>query len=192
MKYEICLTERERKLVENHLSVVHWSIVENIHVNESIFGLGYDDLFQEGCIWLCRAAVSYNEERAQFSTYAKAVVHNGLISYCRQRYRQQSHFSKFSIGEQGELSSEDAAPGSPNEFEKYVSALETQDFLESLKKDYRGVARLGIEALELKVKGMSVTEIARLYDVPVSHVGAWISRSAQKLKKDPNFLSAIL
>ncbi len=192
MKKDIRLTEQQRELVENHLSLVHWIIRKNIHVNESIFGLGYDDLFQEGCIWLCHAAASYRAGQAQFSTYARTVVRNGLISYCRQRCGQQSHFSRLSIGEHGELLAEDLTPGALNELELYVSALETQALLETLAKDYRGVARLGIEALELKVKGMSVTEIARLYEVPASHVGAWISRAAQKLKKDPNFLSGIL
>lgn len=192
MKRRIHLTEEQRELVEKHLSIVHWIIRKNIHVNENIFGLGYDDLFQEGCIWLCHATVSYHAEQAQFATYAKAVVRNGLISYCRQRCSQQRHVGRLAIGEHGELVPEDLTPDAPNEFEAYVSTLETLDFLESLAKDYHGVARLGIEALELKVKGMSVTEIARLYDVPVSHVGAWISRSAQKLRKDPNFLSGIL
>ena len=37
---------------------------------------------------------------------------------------------------------------------------------------------------------MSVTEIAKLYNVPLSHVGAWISRSAQKLQRAEKFLAA--
>ena len=44
--------------------------------------------------------------------------------------------------------------------------------------------RLGVEALELKIAGYSGTDIAKLYGVQPNHVGAWISRAAQKLKKD--------
>jgi len=39
---------------------------------------------------------------------------------------------------------------------------------------------------------MSVSEIAGLYDVPPPHVGAWISRAPQKLRKDTPFLAGLL
>ena len=58
------------------------------------------------------------------------------------------------------------------------------------RQDYDGVARLGIEALALKLQGMRVTDIAELYQVPPSHVGAWISRSVAKLRSDPAFWQA--
>ena len=50
---------------------------------------------------------------------------------------------------------------------------------------YTGSARLGVEALELKVlEGYGVTEIARLYDSKPNEVGAWISRAAKKIRED--------
>lgn len=75
-------------------------------------------------------------------------------------------------------------------FELQIEERKVLELLRSRADAYSGVARLGIEALELKVKGMSVTEIAKLYDVPPSHVGAWISRSAQKLRGDEKLLAA--
>ena len=47
-----------------------------------------------------------------------------------------------------------------------------------------GTARNGVQALELKIAGYSGTDIAELYGVKPNHVGAWIARAAQKLKKD--------
>lgn len=69
--------------------------------------------------------------------------------------------------------------------------METLSLLESRKQDYSGIARLGIEALELKIKGNRIKEIAQMYGVPPSHVGAWISRSVEKLRKDQEFLDCI-
>ena len=46
------------------------------------------------------------------------------------------------------------------------------------------MARLGVEALELKVKGLNGTDIAKLYNVKPNQVGAWISRAAQKIRKE--------
>lgn len=84
MKQNFKLTKDQQTLVEKNLSIVHWVIVNNIHVNPGICGLEYGDLFQEGCLWLCKAAFTYNAGQAQFSTYAKKVVKNGLLSYCRK------------------------------------------------------------------------------------------------------------
>jgi DNA-directed RNA polymerase specialized sigma24 family protein len=61
--------------------------------------------------------------------------------------------------------------------------------LESVKGEYSGVARRGIEALALKVKGYSGAEIAELYGVKQNLVGAWISRASAKLRRDRRFLA---
>ena len=74
MKKKIRLTPDQKKLAENHLSIVHWIIRENISVNDSIYGFEYDDLYQEGCIWLCHAAASYNAGLAKFPKIGRAHV----------------------------------------------------------------------------------------------------------------------
>lgn len=76
------LTKAQQELVSQNLPVVHWVICDYIHVNPTICGLEYSDLFQEGCLWLCKAAATYKDDgRAQFSTYAKTVVKNGLLCH---------------------------------------------------------------------------------------------------------------
>ena len=191
MKRTIPLTNEQQKMVAANLSVVHWTIRESFHVNETIYGFGYDDLYQEGCIWLCHAAVSYNPALSKFPTYAKKVVKNGLTSYCREQCNRERHFTRLGVGEHGELTAEGSILQQADDFESRISMLEVMQLLASRARDYNGVTRLGIKALELKIKGMSITEIAKLYDVPPSHVGAWITRSKQKLRKDPLFLSGI-
>lgn len=185
------MSAEQKALVENHLSTVHWAIMENIHVNERIYGLAYDDLFQEGCIWLCHAAATYEPGRASFRTYAKKVVRNGLLSYCRGLYNREKQSGCLLTNGRGELEADGNALEQADGFTMEISLLETLDLLESKKWAYRGVARLGIEALELKVRGFPVSEIALLYHVPAPHVGAWISRTSQKLRNDPEFIADI-
>ena len=177
-----------------HGPVVHWVICDYIHVNPTICGLEYSDLFQEGCVWLCKAAATYKDDgRAQFATYAKTVVKNGLLSYCRTICNRGKMFSRLIIGEHGELAADgEALEPQSDAFDAQVSLMETLSLLEASKQDYDGVARLGIEALALKLQGMRVTDIAELYQVPPSHVGAWISRSVAKLRSDPRFLASLL
>ena len=59
---DIALTDTQRSMVEANMDVVRWAIRTSIQVNEQRYGFGYDDLFQEGCIWLCKAAVTYDPD----------------------------------------------------------------------------------------------------------------------------------
>lgn len=118
-------------------------------------------------------------------------MRNGLLSYCRSLNRWERHTARLTADENGDLLDRLALSDTPDAFESQIAETEVLELLHSRAEDYSGVARLGIEALELKVKGMSITEIAKLYDVPPSHVGAWISRSAQKLRRDEAFLAAL-
>lgn len=49
---------------------------------------------------------------------------------------------------------------------------------------YHGTARLGIEALELRVRGYSCADIAKLYQKKPNYIGACISRAAEKLRRE--------
>lgn len=192
MKQMIPLTKEQQKLVETHLYIVGWVITESIYVNETIFGFEYEDLYQEGCFLLCHAARTYNPDRAMFSTYSKKVVYNGLLTYCRKMC--QHPCSHLSIGTDGEMivNGSFSVKADNNSFEAQVSIIETLDLLASAEKTYKGVARLGIRAMKLRLRGLSIKEIAELYHVPTTYIGAWISRASQKLRKDPSFLSELL
>ena len=193
MTKRFSLNKVQQDLVAQNLAIVHWVIHDYIHVNPVICGLEYDDLFQEGCIWLCKAATTYQDDgRAQFSTYAKRVVRNGLFAYCGKVCEKSKNYSRLIPGEHGELAADgETVPPETDDFDAQLSLIETLSLLESSKQDYDGVAQLGIEALALKIQGMRVTDIAKIYKVPPSHVGAWISRSIAKLRNDPKFLEEL-
>lgn len=59
MSMEFTLNELQRQRVEDHLALVEQVLRRSIKTNETVDGMGHDDLYQEGCIALCRAAVSY-------------------------------------------------------------------------------------------------------------------------------------
>ena len=88
MNIPITLTGAQQELVEHYLSVVNWVITDHIKLNPQVCGLEYSDVYQEGCLYLCRAAASYTGSPDGFGAYARKVVRNGLLSYCRQICRQ--------------------------------------------------------------------------------------------------------
>lgn len=100
-----------------------WAIRESIHVNETIYGFGFDDLYQEGCILLCHAAVTYDAALSQFSTYAKTVVRNGLYSYCRRLCSRQRRFCYLVAREHGELTADGVLLEQPDYFELHISTI---------------------------------------------------------------------
>lgn len=187
MKRDLVLTPQQRVLVEDNLSVVDKTIARYISVNENVCGLGRDDLRQEGAVALCRAAATYDGTSAKFSTYAAVVVRNHLFNHCKLVNASQRNLPFISL----DMESQDDGrrppfpePSVPDTSDALIEALDTANFLEGCKQRYSGVARLGVEALELKVKGLSGADIARLYGVKPNQVGAWISRATQKIRKD--------
>ena len=183
------LTVPQQKLVETHLDVVHKTIYREITVNENIVGFEYDDLFQEGCLWLCKAAVSYDVEKGiPFGSFARRVVSNGLKTYCRLMCGKQRRLVTIPIHSDPEHPglAMDQFPGTEN-WEDIFSMIDVLLLLETLKQQYRGTTRLGIEAISWKVKGYTGSQIARMYGVTPNFVGAWISRAVRKLKQNRMF-----
>ena len=183
----ICMDKKQQRLVEDNLHVVKLAIHKNIIVNDSLYGFEYDDLYQEGCIWLCKAAVSFDETRnVKFSTYAERVVINGLRTYCRLMCRH--HIQLPAQKEQDEeVFSLDQIPAEDT-LEQLFEEQDIYILLQSMKQQYSGTIRLGIEAIEWKVKGFSGAEIAKMYGVKPNLVGAWISRASSRLKKNSDFM----
>ena len=187
MNYNFSLTEEQQTLVEQNMDLVKRTIFRYIKTNEGICGLGYDDLYQEGSVALCRAAATYDGVSAQFSTYATTLIRNHLLDCCKAVSAQQKHLSSLPV-EPGFADDEHPPsvrePSVEDETDTLIDRMDSAVFLERYKEAYSGVARLGIEALELKIKGFSGADIARLYNTEPNHVGAWISRAAKKLKAD--------
>ena len=186
----ICMDKKQQRLVEDNLHVVKLAIHKNIIVNDNLYGFEYDDLYQEGCIWLCKAAVSFDETRnVKFSTYAERIVINGLRTYCRLMCSKQKHHIQLPAQKEQdeEVFSLDRIPAEDT-LEQLFEEQDIYILLQSMKQQYSGTIRLGIEAIEWKVKGFSGAEIAKMYGVKPNLVGAWISRASSRLKKNSDFM----
>ena len=187
MKYDFILTPEQQNLTEQNLSLVDKVIARYIHTNETVCGLGYEDLCQEGCLALCRAAATYDGVSAQFSTYATALIRNHLTDCCKAVSTRLRNMPAIPLD--AGPPDEERPPGIPelsvgDGVDALIGRLDMDALLSDCKRRYSGVARLGIEALELKVRGYSGADIARLYNTKPNHVGAWISRAAQKIRKE--------
>lgn len=189
-KKDIALTNAQRDMVEANMGVVRWAIHTSIRVNEQLYGFGYDDLFQEGCIWLCKAAVTYAPDGgAGFPTYAQKVVENGLRTYCRlQRSKGRRCFP---VSEIFDTEADGVMASGIRSFQEQLAEVDALSLLESAKRQYDGVARLGIEAMQLKFIGLSNTDIAAHYGIKANYLGAAVHRAAERLKSNKEFLQSL-
>ncbi len=187
MKFDFTLDTQQQALVEENLLVIDKVISRYIHVNEGVCGLGWSDLYQEGAVALCKAAATYDGASAQFDTYATTVIRNHLYNCCKAVNTRQRNLPSVSLDL--DFSDEDQPPpypqpSVPDGIDELLGRMDAADLLADCKRRYSGVARLGVEALELKVKGLSGADIARMYHTTPNNVGAWISRAAKKIQKD--------
>lgn len=111
MSMEFTLNDLQRQRVEDHLALVEQVLRRSIKTNETVDGMGHDDLYQEGCIALCRAAVSYREEMGAFPAYARTVIRNYLLDRCREIQSARKNLPLLSLDAFAEMGS--AGAGQP-------------------------------------------------------------------------------
>ncbi len=180
------LTPEQQALVSGHLYLVEKVIHFDIKRNMSNPDYSYEDMYQTGCIGLCMAAAAYDGSRP-FTAFARKAVFNHIIDYCRgiNRHGRVDHLDELT-----DLQVNTAA-GASGDVEDAAAFRILLERMAELKPRYSGVTLKGITALELKLKGLTGADIARLYGVPPNQVSAWIARAKQKLLKDEDFVAAI-
>ena len=161
MSMEFTLNDLQRQRVEDHLALVEQVLRRSIKTNETMDGMGHDDLYQEGCIALCRASVSYREEMGAFPAYARTVIRNYLLDRCREIQSARKNLPLLSLDAFAEMGAPE--PVSPFHTEDLISDVSSDALLSHFRNRYHGTARLGIEAMELRVRGYSCADIAKLY-----------------------------
>ena len=186
----MAMTEYQRKLVEENLELVNQVIRSRIGITSDPM-TSYDDLYQVGCEAICKAAMLYSPQKCIFAPYARKVIYNAIIDYCRKAcYRSQN-----------QVNMECDCDNSPmamlfvsKESEAALSDVNHSDavrIFQQRKEEYSGVTKAGMEALELRMEGYSVIEIAEMYGTTKNNVYAWISRARKRLTKDKSLISAL-
>ena len=180
------LTSAQQRLVEENLTIVERVLRFDVRADSCVVGLGYEDLYQEGCVWLCNATLTFDPARGSFASYARRVVQNGLVSYCRSVLGQHQRTVLLDDLEPAVL----AALEVQNAISSHTKC-ETPLLLTAAESQYSGVTRKGVHALALQVSGIPLTAVAVRMSVPPNHVSAWISCAVHKLRNDESFLSSL-
>ena len=165
------LSQSQQRKVEENLGLVGKVIKDKVHDpgRNSIYS--YDDLYQIGCIGLCKAA--YSDRGGCFSTYAYRVIWNEICTaliYANRRAARECEWNP-------ELLCQEQTPDEYSELDMILDRLETESSKAMAK---------GIRAVRLNAAGYSCAEIGNIFGESAKYVTARISRTRKYLRSHPD------
>ena len=185
------MTDFENKLIMDHLDLVDVIIRTRFSFRSTNVLMSYEDLQAVGREALCRAAVCFRPELDRFATFADRCIYHAIVDHCKHenlRYRVAASDSD----EETEDEIIEEATSCQMDDDDRLGSIVVEQVLAEIKEKYSGVARRGVEAIELKLLGFSTAEIAKKYGTNIKNVNAWIARAKSKLQKEEQILQLLL
>ena len=179
-KEGINVTEFENKLIIDNLDLVDQVIKSRLAWCSGSVLLAYEDLQAVGREALCIAAMRYKQQLGEFAPFACKCIYNAIIDHCRTERLAYDHKAADTAEDKTHESVIEINNSEITDIDGLLESIALSQLLKELKKKYSGVARLGVEAIELKLLGFSSREIADRYRTSVNNVNAWISRARSK------------
>lgn len=170
----MALTQQEQARVEKNMGLVGMVLRDYIHnlPPESIYT--WEDLYQIGCIGLCKAVqTDRSGYGTAFSTYACRLIRNEIydaLEYATRRGREQAT----ALEDMPTVRIED-------ELEQHMLCGELLEQFERAEATASGVVSKGFRAIRLLAKGYTNREIGELYGVAANHVTAWVSKARKHI-----------
>lgn len=168
------LTEEQRVKVEENMGLVGRVIQDCVHTLAKGCIYDYDDLFQIGCIGLCKAVQSDQPgHKSAFSTYAYCLIRNEIytqLEYATRRSREQA-----TAPEELPCAVRD------EDLEQQEICRELMCLLDQAEKTATGTTAKGILAIRMRIDGYSCREIGIQFGSPANHVTAWIAKARKHL-----------
>ena len=183
MKEKRRLTTEQQELVEKHLELIGKVITKYICPNYSNPDMEWNDLYQTGCLALCKAALSYDEERP-FAPYAIRIIRNALTDYCRAANRQHLPSLDEPVSEDSTIKDFLASNLEDDTAYQLLCASETMNYLKEQQQLCSGVIQKGISCLIWKAQGYSSVDLSRYYGTSSNSIRAWMSHAAKKLRTE--------
>lgn len=175
------LTDVQRQIVEDNLGLVGKVIKDKVHGINRMGIFDYHDLFQIGCLGLCKAAAT--DKGGNFSTYAYRLIWNEICDALIYATKRQST----------ELQLMDP-PGGGSVSDPLMQILLRAELHAGIRKARETAnpsTQKGIDALLLMSEGYTCGEIgARMHAAP-NLVTAWMAKARKHLRRQAELQSAL-
>lgn len=167
------LTVEQQRKVEENMGLVHQVIKDKVHGYGQWGFYTYDDLFQIGCVGLCRATAT--DKGGTFSTYAYRLIWHEI---CDALIQSTKRYADEVVA--------DVTPYISGKIENTESLSELKiDFIKmfsAIKKEAPPSTTKGIVAMVLMSQGYTSSEIGKRMGASAKLVCAWVSKARKFLK----------
>ena len=174
-------TLQQRQIVEANMGLAGKAIKGKDHALTNTGVYDYDDLYQIGCMGLCKA-VATDKGTGAFSTYAYRLIWNEICDALIKATRIDRYETN--------LDPVDLFQAARENFpvDELISC-ELQLVMEQAKQRAKGVTAKGIECLQLSAEGLSSTEIAEQFCAEPATVRMWMTKARRFLQAQPELMS---
>jgi len=170
------LTDRQREKVEENMALVHRVLHDKLHPPYQMGMYSYEDLFQIGCIGLCKAAAT--DRGGTFSTYAYRLIWNEVCDALAYVTRRQAKETVCDVTPF--LASGQEAPERQSDFR-----MDMGQVLAAAGEDAPPSTGKGIAAMCMMARGYTSREIGEKMGASDKLVCAWVSKARKFLKNRP-------
>lgn len=169
------LTQKQSQLVTDNMGLVGKVIKDKVHSPNQLGIYAYDDIFQIGCIGLCKAAAT--DKGGCFSTYAYRLIWHEICNALIYASRRSAE----------ELSTDPEVMEFPARYgeDVFEDSIELQNLLDTAESQTEGIIAKGIRALRMMADGYTSREIGEQMETSANNVTAWISKARKYLKSNP-------
>ena len=156
-------------------------------IKDKVHGLGqegaftYDDLFQIGCIGLCKAAAT--DKGGCFSTYAYRLIWNEICDALVKTTRINQNETV--------MEANDILRGVQEHMPDPLEACELKQILESARRSADGVTAKGVQCLMLSAQGYTSSDLANIFNANASAVRMWMTKARRYLRDFPELATYI-
>lgn len=173
------LLEGNQEKVEGNIGLVHKVLHDKLSSPYQVGLYSYDDLFQIGCIGLCKAVST--DKGGTFSTYAYRLIWNEIcdaVIYATKRKARESICDVTPF-----VAAEQEVPETLSDFR-----IDIERALAAAKAKAPPSTSKGIEAMQLMSAGYSSREIGEQMGASDKLVCAWVSKARKFLKGRPEIM----
>lgn len=171
------MNAKQQRKVEDNLGLVGKVIQDKVHDVNHLGMYTYDDIFQIGCIGLCKAVMT--DKGGTFSTYAYRLIWNEICDALIYATRRQ----KREVFLEDEIQLADAETHA--DFEHLEQLNQLQQAIAQAKKDATPFMGKCIDVLVRMANGETSKEIGITMGITAKQVTAYVSKARKYLKGYP-------
>ena len=169
------LTPEQQRVVENNMGLVGKVIKDKVRGLDQLGCFTYDDLFQIGCIGLCKAAAT--DKGGCFSTYAYRIIWNEICDVLIQATKRSS---REQLLERSDYQDQQSIEIADQLKRSEVKAI----LMEAIDVAPERIAN-GIRCLLLTEEGYSSKELGQLFCAEPATVRMWMTKARRYLQEQP-------